>query len=344
MKTLPHLILCAIACLFLFATSHAANSITFTLQDPVPCGAGQEFRVGIAVSANDFLANNIGVSFDFSTVDFEFRRHEVAPEFAAQSDSMVFDVSADSDGFLEASFNREIDSLTPKAIEPGPIMSLVFRTNKDNIQGAKLVEPGNFATFIRAFTENAPGTYINDAGINVTCQGGTTDPTLVYRALFDNGDTDNWIATQGPLGPFDGPVSGTTSDGITLTPAGSVFCFGFWSSPPIDVPAGELLEVNWRFRTNGYLNDDPFAAPQFRPRINEGQFRQAATLPIESVGTPSISPPADGRPATYHLIWEQPADANQLFLSFDILNFDSSDDANAVIELLDVEVRRLDIE
>ncbi|MEQ8820656.1 MAG: hypothetical protein RLY93_10450 [Sumerlaeia bacterium] len=344
-RSTPARLLAILFSWFVISPAPAAEVFKFSLPQPVPCEVGEEFTVGVILTENTLGVNNVSLTVKYLPGEFEYVRTEGAPEFLNQSDATLGASGGSEFGEYGIAFSRDVMTFPdPLPIETGPIANVVFRTRRADIQNTRLIDvrEGNI-TALRGGTIATNARFDITETEVITCGGGgELDPCLVYKADFSADNVFEWFPTVGDVGELDGTVSSTSAEGIGLNANGSSTCFGFWGSPTINVPPGTRMVVTWRIRTQGYENDDALLAPQVRPRINEVKFRQSQTLPVESTAFPSLSPPADGTPATYRMYWNQPPDSGQIFLAFDMLSVSPFDDTNATMELMDVEVRLLD--
>lgn len=154
-------------------------------------------------------------------------------------------------------------------------------------------------------------------------------------------DAEGWnfgTINQGNFAPV-GEYSNNMLNITTKTNQGS---FGFWQSPTgiINTIPGMIYKITVEVSSN---LPDKSKAPIIRLRCNSNDLTQSDEFVITSVGEGALSPSADGIKYTFLF---NPRDAgftyptadNDSFFSFDVINIDENDEANAVVSIKSIMV------
>lgn len=159
-----------------------------------------------------------------------------------------------------------------------------------------------------------------------------TGDATTYLHTFTEG-TGEWTTADFGI-PGTTPLTfGNSSEALTISAGGSAASAGAWVSPPINVLAGELVQVRFRLRSN----TQPDQVPTFRLRVGEETFRDAAVRNSESVLAGENSPGATA--VDYTMFYQVPPFAESIRLYVDMLSFNPADDLNAQLQLLEAEVK-----
>ena len=136
---------------------------------------------------------------------------------------------------------------------------------------------------------------------------------------------------------------------IELVSRNNSNCYGSWVSPVIEFAnssspntsyfliGSKIYEARFRVRTNAYAND----FPTFRLRLGAKNNVFAVVKVVYSVPGNEEYPTPNGR--DYYIYFDPPASAYSqgMYAAFDIMNFDSSDDPNAILYLDEVVITEL---
>ncbi len=169
----------------------------------------------------------------------------------------------------------------------------------------------------------------------------TPTPTPIpppYTFNFDPG-AEGWVYS-GAIIPFDPPAQTSSGGHLGLSPSGSSYCFGFWDSPEIVVNNGVTYKAEFSVASSLSTGE---LVPQCRLRANQENSYGSATREVISGGDGGGAPVTT--PRTYDLLFTpllSGADGT-VTLSFDILNFDPFDDANAWIYLESVTIEEVSV-
>ena len=166
--------------------------------------------------------------------------------------------------------------------------------------------------------------------------------TVIQTYSFESG-SEGWVFNSVP-GFFSVPGSGWANGSLRLTSV-DANTFGFWASPSeIQILADKLYFVRYKVSTD---ESDPARVPQIRPRYNAQSEQKAAYLVVPTAyGQASAAPTVDGR--NYYLFFKPPessigkAGMDKLYLSFDLTNFDVSDNPTASVFLQEAEVSTIE--
>ncbi len=169
----------------------------------------------------------------------------------------------------------------------------------------------------------------------------TPTPTPVsppYTFNFDTG-ADGWIFS-GTIIPFDSGAQTSSGGHLGLSPSGSSYCFGFWNSPEISVHNGVTYKAEFSLASSLSTGE---LVPQCRLRANQVNGYGSATREVISGGDGGGAPL--NTPRTYDLLFTPLFSGAEgiVTLSFDILNFDPSDDGNAWIYLESVTIEEVSV-
>lgn len=171
------------------------------------------------------------------------------------------------------------------------------------------------------------------------------DPTdeVVYDGEFEFSDED-WKPAGAP-DFFLMPGAKHENGRINLSSSDNLNTFGYWYSPGDAVPveAGTIYKAG--FAISGDI-PDPADSPCVRLRVNSQNEQVCDMIVINSLGSNSVSPDAGGRIYTmYFTLPNQdilpPEPEDDLYISFDLVNLDDRDAANAKISLDWVKIESL---
>jgi len=169
--------------------------------------------------------------------------------------------------------------------------------------------------------------------------GVLANPQTVKTYTFDAG-SEGW--TSAAAVPFTTPLFSNPAGALAIQgQTGDTNTFGFWTSPAGDVTlAPDLL-----YLITFDVGSDVAAAnrdqvPQVRVRVNDASFHAAAYVAVESKGEADVSP-VDGAPQQYtvYFLPTSAAVGQPLLASFDFLNFDPQDRADATLQLNGVTIQ-----
>lgn len=152
---------------------------------------------------------------------------------------------------------------------------------------------------------------------------GSYDASNKSIDLTTTDNTDSFGLYQSPLFQISAPSSRSVRGGAPVEIAGLI-------------GGGSLYRATYRVRSN---LGNPAVAPTIRLRSNSENFEQADVTVITSTGNGALSPSTTSR--AYRQYFSQPANSDMFFLSFDVLNFDTDDAANATLLVEDVMVEAL---
>ena len=166
--------------------------------------------------------------------------------------------------------------------------------------------------------------------------------TVIQTYSFESG-SEGWVFNSVP-GFFSVPGSGWANGSLRLTSV-DANTFGFWASPSeIQILADKLYFVRYKVSTD---ESDLASVPQTRLRYNAQSEQKAAYLVVPTAyGQASAAPTVDGR--NYYLFFKPPessigkAGMDKLYLSFDLTNFDVSDNPTASVFLQEAEVSTIE--
>jgi hypothetical protein len=156
-------------------------------------------------------------------------------------------------------------------------------------------------------------------------------PTLVQDYTFDV-STDGWITGGAPIA-FSAPQYRHAGGALELRALTNTNTFGYWVNNPADI----TIETDRLYRGTFVVRTDvtnPALVPEMRVRFNTGNFQASQSFGITSAGDGANSP------GTMNTVYDRlyflpPANCigNSLIVSFDILNFNPNDAAEASLIL-----------
>jgi hypothetical protein len=192
--------------------------------------------------------------------------------------------------------------------------------------------PGDAATAELALDSVAVGRFRLDE---------LTTPTVVQDYTFDL-STDGWTTGGAPV-VFTPPIFGYAAGALELRAETNTNTFGYWQSDAADVTiqADRLYRGTFEIRTDV---TERSLVPQMRLRFNIANLQASRTLGIDSSGDGANSPSTTN--TTYDQLYFVPPATSVgegLIASFDLLNFDPGDAANASLILDRVRVETLSI-
>ncbi len=169
----------------------------------------------------------------------------------------------------------------------------------------------------------------------------TPTPTpiaLPYTFNFDTG-AEGWVSSDAII-PFDPPAQTSAGGHLGLSPAGSSFCFGFWDSPELVVKNGVTYKATF-FLASSLTTAS--LVPTCRLRANQMNWYGSSTREVISGGDGGGAPVT--APRSYEILFTPLLSGAEgtVTLSFDILNFDPFDDANAWIYLESVTIEEVSV-
>jgi len=155
-------------------------------------------------------------------------------------------------------------------------------------------------------------------------------------------DAQGWIFFSFPT-IYTAPTSSTSGGRIALTTSSNAGTYGYFQCPAFKIAANTLYRC--RFLVNTDVGN-PLAVPGFRMRAHTTNFQSAQILGVNSLLNGSEAPTAT--PRAYDLYYfpaQQVASSaeNSMFMTFEILNFDPTDAANATLAVQDAIVDALPI-
>ncbi|MBN1900974.1 hypothetical protein JW926_06565 [Candidatus Sumerlaeota bacterium] len=159
-----------------------------------------------------------------------------------------------------------------------------------------------------------------------------------YVYNFDQ-NSEGWHTTSSPE-VFDAPSFFEAANSIGFSASGSDNCFGSWESPCHAFTAGQKYRARFRVWTS---QPTPSLVPAFRIRIADKQSQSIFSLMINSLGEGENSPTVSGK--IYEVLYQPPATAlsEGYFISVELINIGSSDDANAQIGIDLVEIKKANV-
>lgn len=150
-------------------------------------------------------------------------------------------------------------------------------------------------------------------------------------------DTENW--TSGSVeGPFSPPEFTYEPDNVVMISSTNTNTFGFWQSPENAIPADSDYLYWARYRVSTDMENKALV-PQIRLRANSLNLEQYDFVSIESAGDGASCPSTSG--TDYDLYFVPPANDDFVVLSFDLLNFNPDDSAEAQLWLDTVTIDRI---
>ena len=213
----------------------------------------------------------------------------------------------------------------------------------------------NFATIhLKALTEGSACLNFDQA--NSQAQKDTTENVIAtfndscftigpapIRYDFES-DPEGWTFSGG-VDIFTPPTDSASDGCLNMQAVNNTDVFGFWYSPTDAIP--ELLANNIYRARFGIKSDqtDKSLVPSFRARFNASNFKQGDLVMINSNGAGDASP--DTSVKDYDLYFRPQGGALEAsvtgILSFDMVNMNPNDSANAMLSLDYVQVDRVAI-
>jgi parallel beta-helix repeat protein len=173
---------------------------------------------------------------------------------------------------------------------------------------------------------------------------GADEYTAGGRGLSVAIDESSWDFITVP-GTFTRPTGVASENSIAIVSSDNTNTFGYWCGVGHPIPIVPDCLYRFRFQVSTTLTD-PSQVPAIRLRLNTASGEESDFLQIVSGNTGSCSPTPQG--AAYDLYAYPPQESSTAsmgtdvyYISFDILNFDPSDAANAGVSLHGVEVSRI---
>ncbi len=166
-------------------------------------------------------------------------------------------------------------------------------------------------------------------------------PTLLKTWSFEL-DAEGWQFGSVAFF-FTAPGSDTSGGALWLIAQDNTSTFGFWSGPSeeVQVEAGKLYRLRFTVGTDVTIQDE---VPQLRLRASSEDFQASIVKVISSVTGAEMSPTLARH--TYDLYFYPPqsvvgTEADNILLTFDMLNFDPLDAQNGALLLDTVTVESL---
>jgi len=157
----------------------------------------------------------------------------------------------------------------------------------------------------------------------------------IYGSDFDN-DDENWKPVTIP-DFFTPPETEHGNGRIRIKSHNNTNTYGYWHSPIDAVPVskGNIYRASFSITSNV---TNPEKVPGIRIRINSQNEQFSDLLAINSLGDGAVSPGPEGR--TYSLYFTLPSQEillpereDDLYVSFDLVNMDTGDEADADVSL-----------
>ncbi|CAN5478530.1 hypothetical protein BH09SUM1_BH09SUM1_10110 [soil metagenome] len=186
---------------------------------------------------------------------------------------------------------------------------------------------GKQATAVIGISEGA-GNPTGFTNTNFAAKPVCVDPISPTAFNFDSGD-DGWtFITIG--GAFSNPTSIVAGGRIGFQSTSNANNLAFWekSDIPVSSAAGTLIRA--RYKVIG-SEPDIRRVPTFRFRLSTPNFEQTAELVTTSTFAGSASPSPGGR--EYTQLYDNSTGVSGIRTDFDLINTDSSDNANGAITL-----------
>jgi hypothetical protein len=169
-------------------------------------------------------------------------------------------------------------------------------------------------------------------------------PATVVRDYTFDLSQDGWTTGGAPI-LFTPPDYIHSGGALRLTSHDNTTSgtFGFWTNPPADI----TIEPDTLYRGTFEVRTDvtnPALVPEMRLRFNAGNFQASSMLGIVSFGDGANSPGTTN--ATYNRLYFLPPASSvgeSLVVSFDILNFNPEDAAEASLILDRVRIENFPI-
>ena len=162
---------------------------------------------------------------------------------------------------------------------------------------------------------------------------------VVYDNEFDNAD-DGWNNSGAP-DFFNEPEAKRNGSAVSLRSRNNN-TFGYWYSSGDAVPIrrGAVYKAEFSITSD---QDDISQVPTIRIRINSQNEQHSDVAAINSLGDAAVSPGTGGRIYTHYFAIPDseiclPETEDDLYVSFDLVNFDESDAADATVTLDWIEI------
>ncbi|MFH0793202.1 MAG: hypothetical protein V2A74_04135 [bacterium] len=155
-------------------------------------------------------------------------------------------------------------------------------------------------------------------------------------------DAQGWMFFSFPT-IFTAPTSSTSGGRIALTSTSNTGTYGYFQCPAFKIAPNTLYRCRFLVTTDV---TNPLTVPGFRIRAHTSNFQSAQILGVNSRLDSAESPTAT--PKTYDLYFypaQQIANSseNDMFVTFEIVNFDPGDDANATLAIQSVIMDALSV-
>ncbi|MFH0794337.1 MAG: kelch repeat-containing protein, partial [bacterium] len=164
--------------------------------------------------------------------------------------------------------------------------------------------------------------------------GATGMPVSAVTFGFDT-DSEGWSFITIPLPDFSAPTSAATGGMVSLHSTTNTNTFGFWQSPSgaFPVVSDRLYRAIFRVKTDVTT---PSMVPGIRPRLNNLNGQTSAFISVDSNGAATdVTTPAGKDYEVYFLPFQGGAQGSsgEMTASFDLINFSTSDQADATMSL-----------
>lgn len=213
----------------------------------------------------------------------------------------------------------------------GKAYSLYFMLPADDVAVTLAAELLNFNPDDAAMGEIA----LNSASVGRFDLDSLSSPTFVKWYYFETSQ-DGWTTGGAPLA-FSLPEYGHRDGALELRSTTNINTFGFWTNSEDDI----IIEPNCLYKGVFRVRTDvanPALVPEMRLRLNTANWQASHCLGITSAGAGAKSPASEDA-AYYGLVFFLPPASSVgdgLIASFDILNFNPDDAAEASLFLDDV--------
>ena len=155
-------------------------------------------------------------------------------------------------------------------------------------------------------------------------------------------------------GVFADPDFGSSSLGVSLSPAGRNNVFGFWQTPVLAFsgPGGTesaALSTNKLYRLTARIGtdeSDPSRVPDFRLRLTSGANDESGLLVVAGLDSSAANTPNTIGGKEYELYYRptnSAVAAQGVRFAFDLIHFDPSDNADATLFVQDVKFEEFNI-
>jgi len=151
---------------------------------------------------------------------------------------------------------------------------------------------------------------------------------------------DGW-SFSGRVAPYDAMVTSTGQSRLGLTPAGSLKAFSYWYSPDIGVQNARTYRASFGLISS---NADHNETLQFRMRVNQRNSWQSWERVVNSYNQQA---PSNGSIRYYYVDFDPTVTGttdNKVFMSWDLMSFDPSDNENSWLYMTDAKVQQITIE